>query len=679
MQPGEVVVARLSKGPTIVRYVEEAASRVTVALGRNRQARIPLDRIVLGTGLTFSAEEELEQFRRDCREMASEIDLSEVWEVVTEDAVPLGLESLADLYWGSTPDAAHRVALTLYLEESNDYFERGDKGYGPRSREAVAETQARRRREAEKAEAAASLMRNLSQGQLPQPMGRDAAALLEDLRGYAVQGDDYARGNVARRLLDTEGRATRDLQRRSFELLVAAGVFSPDEPLELHRAGIGTGPMPEDAVSEAGAIGTPDPLSDASRRDLTGIPAITIDDADTEDRDDALSLETLGAGEPLSGFRIGIHIADAGAQIPHGGAIDREADRRMATMYLPEGTIGMLPPGFSRRVGSLDPGESRLAVSLLVDVDPSAELLGWEVTPSAVRARASLTYEEADDALDDETSPWRPMMTRLAQVAQALRRRREEAGAINIDRAEMSVKVRSPARVEVKVLKRSTPSRVLVSELMILCNSLLAEFCRREGLPAVYRSQAAPDLSDVPAASQAAEPLRQHLIMRRLSPAELDTIPAPHAGLGAQAYIQATSPLRRYPDLVMQRQISHFLSSGEPFYSEEEVASVVQRAEVQLRELARLEEQRKRYWFLKYLKQSRLEADEQAERSALFAATVLENEPRRAALVELAEFPFRARAELPGARMPGDRVTLRLQGVDLWRRAAYFIEAAEGR
>jgi hypothetical protein len=120
----------------------------------------------------------------------------------------------------------------------------------------------------------------------------------------------------------------------------------------------------------------------------------------------------------------------------------------------------------------------------------------------------------------------------------------------------------------------------------------------------------------------------------------------------------------------MQRQISGYLRSGSASYSEEVVASVAHRADVQVRELARLEEDRKRYWFLKYLKRS-LVADDEGE--ALYQAVVLDNPPRRPALLELADYPFRFRAELPGVCAPGETVALRLRGVDLWQRVAQFV------
>ena len=689
MQPGEVVVARLARGASLVRFVEQAQSRVTVALGRNREARLPHDRILLWTGTVAASHEELEELRLKCEDLASDIDLSELWEVAGDEAAPVSLDSLAELYWGSAPDAAHRAALTLHLERGSDYFVHGKDGYTTRPRASLEEIQARRRREAESEQAAASLMQSLSKESLPEQMTRPQEDLLQHLRDYAIHGEDSARSSTARGLVQTVSEATKDLQRQCFEMLAASGVFSPDEPLELHRAGIRE-KFPKDAVAESDSIELEGLLADPVRRDLTALAAITIDDVEAEDRDDALSLEVEEADPDSSsgGFRIGIHIADGGSLIPQGGAIDREADRRMASLYLPERTIGMLPPGFSRRVGSLEPGENRVSVSLLVHVTLSGEVSEWEVTPSVARSQAALTYEDADRAIEDESSPWHRMLSHLNRAARALRHRREAAGAVNIEQGEMAIKVEPSGEVQVRVLQRTAPARQMVAELMILTNSLLAEFCRRERLPAVYRTQAASNLSDVtgtevpkgpvppapaPSESGAEGALRRYLITRRLLPAEVDIIPARHHGLGVPAYIQGTSPLRRYPDLVMQRQISYFLTSGKPFYPSDAIESVVQRAEVQLREVARLEEERKRYWFLKYLQQSRLEGTQSENGPELFHAVVLENEPRRKALLELAKFPFRTRAELPRAYMPGDTATLKLQGVDLWRRAGYFV------
>ena len=692
------MVARMKGGVGIGRCLDPKSrgQRVKISVGRNRAAELPGDRVVLATGIAVEGEEEVEEFRRRCEALASEIDLSEVWEIVRDEAAPMSLEDLAELYWGPTHQVAQRVALLLYLDRTSLYFVGNNGGYTARSEEYVRDIQARRNREAENARESASLMEYLSQRRLPPQISPYQTSLLEHLRGYAIHGENYTRSATVRSLLDQVESGTRDHQRLGFELLVDAGIFSPDEPLELERAEI-VEDFSEDALAEAAALDRLRALDEPQRRDLTPIPSITIDDAGAADRDDALSLEVetpdVGPGDRASAagvsdrgtevpgpvalgeseaiYRIGVHIADAGALISPGGALDQEADRRMATLYLPERRVPMLPPEASDRAGSLVPGERRAALSLLVRFTESGELLDWEATPSVVRSQAALSYEEADRAMGAADDPWHPMLAPLDRMARSLRRKREEAGAVTVERPEMTIKVTSAGEVEVRVVPRSAPARQMVAEFMILCNSLLAEFCRRHDLPAAYRSQAAPDLTDL-TAELPEGPLRRFLVMRRFAPADLDIVPAAHGGLGVAAYIQATSPLRRYPDLVMQRQISHFMRSGQPLYTPEIIASVAQRAEVQLKELRRLEEDRKRYWFLKFLKQS-VSPSEGDDETGRFEAVILENQPGRPALLELTDYPFRFRAALPESCDPGETVTMRLRGVDLWYRVPQFV------
>ena len=684
MRPGEVVVARLKGGARVVRLLDDGPSEVRLALGRNREARVPRDRIILATGVAAAGEDDVGKIRDLSEELASTIDLSEVWDLAAGEGASMSLDDLAQLLWGPSIDPAHRIALLLYLERAPLYFAEDGGRYIPQSRDAVSKTLARRASEADRAEQSAALIEMLSRGGLPDPLEPFQAGLLQDLRDYAVFGEDHPRSRAAKRLTQELAQGSGDLQRASFEILVRAGVLSPDEPLELHRAGI-VPEFPQDAIDEAESVDLSAVLDIVGRLDLTELAAITVDDEGTEDRDDALSVEVAGpnAGGSDPAYTVGIHIADAGALVPAGGAMDLEADRRMATVYLPELKIGMLPSRVSSGLGSLAPGEIRAAVSLLARVTESGEVLGWDLSPSVVRSRAALTYEKADLALEDPSDPSHRQLSSLDRITRSLRRRRREAGAMMLERLEISVKLGPSGDPDVQVLARTSPARRLVAELMILCNTLMAEFCRREDLPVSYRSQRPPDLSGLPSDPAALSEyvsgaLGQYTLMRRLPPAEMSVEPAPHRGLGVDAYVQATSPLRRYPDLVTQRQISRFLTSGAPLYSRDEVASVAQRADEQLREIARLEDARERYWLLKYLKLSRLDAPDSNDQSATFEATVLENKPGRPALLELVEYPFRVRAVLPSKCVPGDVVTLRLHGVDLWSRAARFVHA-EGR
>jgi len=676
VQPGEIIVARLRGGPSIGRCLallppssSGGTRRVRVSMGRNREAQLPMDRVILATGVATPGDEAVEEFWKQSEELADDIDLSEVWDVVRDDSSSLSLYELASLYWGPPIIPIQKAALCLYLERTRLYFTNDEAGYSPRSQDSVEDLLARGRRAEENARDSAALMAGLSQGSLPAQVSDYQRTLFNHLRQYVVHGDNYTRSAVAQGLVGQLESGTHDLQRLAFDLLVETGVLSADEPLEIERAGI-VEAFPEGAVAEAAGIDPQQVLKAPNRRDLTGIDAVTIDDEETEDRDDALSLQ--GPDGPDAVYRLGIHIADAGALIPSGGALDQEADRRMATLYMPDRKVSMLPPEISSRTGSLVPGEERAVLSLLIRITGLGEVIDWEVVPSVVRSRAALSYPEADQAIGDTGSPWHQMLAPLAGIAGALRRTREEAGATDIDQPEMVVKIDEYGVVDVAVGLRSAPARSMVAELMILYNSLLGEYCRREELPAAYRSQRPPDLSDDAPPAVPPGPALRYVMMRRLQPATVGVVPGAHAGLGLAVYIQATSPLRRYPDLVLQRQVGHYLSTGGIAYSADEISSVAQRADVQLRELARLEADRRRYWFLKYLKQ-RLTAEEGHGEAARFSAVVLDNRPRRPALLELSDYPFRFRAELPESSIQGETVALQLHGVDLWRRIGQFV------
>lgn len=671
MQIGELIVARVGGRLTIGRCVtppdKTPNPRVRIAVGRGRENKIPADRVVLATGVVASDQAEANTFGQTCGALASAIDLAEVWEVAEDADSPLGLDDIAELHWGPTPTSPQKVALLLHLDRESLYFAGVGDRFLPKPPKQVEEVKARRQREAENARDADTLVDGLSRGILPEPMSRHQAGLVQHLRGYVVHGDSYTRAALARDLLGkVENGGGGDLQQTGFELLTAVGVLSPDEPLELERAGIAV-EFPEDATAEAVAVALDLTaiLSQSHREDLTPVSVLTIDDSSTEDRDDALSLEATGDGV----YRLGIHITDTVALIPSGSAMDREAGLRMATLYTPEHKIPMLPPEVSSGAGSLAPGEHRAALSVIIDVTASGDVVEWKIVPSTIRSRAALTYDETDAAIRDQSGPWSDMLRALQTIAEGLRQTREESGALTVDSPEMHVKLLESGEVEVKVVARSTPARSTVTELMILCNSLLAKYCLEKGLAAVYRSQPAPDLSDLPDLPNG--PLRRFHLFRRLRPAGVSTVPAPHGGLGVEAYIQATSPLRRYPDLIMQRQITYFLSTGEGRYTADEIASVSHRADAQLREMSRIEDDRRRYWFHKYLQQQ-LDTPEIEDRT-FFQAVVLENEERRLALMELSDYPFRFRTRLPWAILPGETVGLRLRGIDLWRRFPQFV------
>ena len=689
MKPNELVAARMSGGITIARVVNVEASRVRVAVRRRKEARLPSERIVLATQVFATGDEQVAAFRKRSEGIASDVDIAELWEVVSDEQTAWTFSDLAELYWGNEADAAQQVALLLCLDRDSLYFEDGKAGYTPRAPSAVEETLARRRRQAQQAAEADDLLACLKRGELPPALTAHQQMLVSSIREFAAHGDDYTRSALVKSLLDKMERKSGNLQRLAFNSLVSCGALAADEPIELLRDDIAEA-FSDNALSAAESVSETELLDDPARTDMTRLRPFTIDDADTQDRDDALSLELLddtdaavdADTDTAAKYRLGVHITDAGALIPQGGALDETANLRMASLYIPDRKIPMLPTAVSHDKGSLEAGKRRAALSLIADIDADGAVLRYDVKPSVIVSDRALSYDEADTAITDATHDCHATLSALHTLTDALKRQRELAGAVNIDRAEMLIKIVSPDDVQVRVVQRDSAARQMVAECMVLCNTLLASFCRDHDVPASYRSQQAPDLSDLgaglPPGVEIGDDgaLRQYLMLRRFAPAQSGNTAAPHGGLGVPAYIQATSPLRRYPDMVMQRQIAHYIRHGEPLYGVDEITSVAGRADVQLRAMGKLEDERRRYWLLKHFK-LQMERAPDNDAAATFKATVLDNQPRRSALLELADYPFRVRARLPDNILPGAIVTLRLHSVDLWEKRGSFIHAPD--
>ena len=666
MQQGDIIVVRLDAGPRLGRFIETKSNRARISIGRNREARLPVSRVIHETGLTAERYETVEELSREVNAVAEEIDLEELWDVVCDDGDALTLTDIAELYWGVEPTPQQSVGLLFHLLGSDLRFVRDGSHYLPRDRETVAQTLERMQRQAQRAADSEALVAAFKSGILPRELTQYQSDMLDQIRGFVLHGDEYNRAGSAKGFLDDAGVRGRDLQRLAFEKLVSLGLMSEDEHLALEREDISPD-FTDDVLAEAETVNVAPLISDSDRIDLTNLTVFSIDDRDTKDRDDALSVEILGDRDA---YRVGIHITDAGALIPRGSALDVEADRRMSSLYLPEQTISMLPHRISSDRGSINPGEPRAAISLIAELNEKAEVTDWKVARSVIRSGYALSYPEADGIISDSGHPLHNELAALYELSKHLRGQREAKGALNFDRDELSVKVDSDGEISVAVIPRDAPSRGLVQEYMVLCNSLLARYCSEAELPAPFRSQALPDVSDIEAQFPPG-PLRSYLMMRRLTPAVVSTKPAPHGGLGVEAYTQATSPLRRYPDLMVQRQISHHLRTGEMLYDTESVTSVAHRADTQIRQMSRIENQRRQYFFLKWLDARRRVAEEGGN-SCILEGVVLENPANRAATVDLMDWPFRARAALPNSTSPEDKVSLHLHGVDLWRRTAQF-------
>ena len=667
MQQGDIVVVNLDSGPRLGRFIETKSNRARISISRNREARLPVSRVIHETGLSAASFEDVEKLSQEANSVSNDIDLEEVWDVVCDDGDALTLTDIAELYWGTEPEISQSVGLLLYLLDSDIRFARDGSHFVPRDRDTVAQTLERMERQAQRATDSKSLIAAVKSGELPAELTPYQSDTLDLVRGFAIHGEEFNRANPAKRFLAEAGVKGRDLQRAAFEKLVSLGIMKEDEHIALEREDIPT-EFPCAVLAEARALEAARLIADPDRVDLTDLTVFSIDDRDTKDRDDALSIQILNGNANSREYRVGIHITDVGALIPMGAALDKEADRRMSSLYLPEQTINMLPRQVATDKGSVNPGETRAAMSVMANMSADGEIRDWKVERSVIRSERALSYDESDMIISEPSQPLHDELSALYALSKQLRGQREARGALNFDRDELSVKVNSEGEISVVVIPRNAPSRSLVQEFMVMCNSLLALYCSEAQLPAPFRSQATPNVSDIEAQFPPG-PLRSYLMIRRLAPAVVATKPGAHGGLGVESYTQATSPLRRYPDLMVQRQISSHLRTGEALYDTEAVTSIAHRADTQIRQMSRIENQRRQYFLLKWLDARRANS---TDGEYILNGIVLENPPNRAATVELTDWPFRTRAALPNSTSPGEEVSLILHGVDLWRRTAQF-------
>jgi exoribonuclease-2 len=325
------------------------------------------------------------------------------------------------------------------------------------------------------------------------------------------------------------------------------------------------------------------PLPAEDRVDLTHLQAFAIDDAGSQDPDDAISLEIRPEGT-----RLWVHVADVAALVQPDSEADVIARARGASLYLPEGTVHMLPPEATERL-ALGLAETSPALSFAIDVSPTGEIAGSDVFASTVRV-TRLTYAEAEANLEE--APLLP----LYQLAQVLQQRREENGALSIDLPEVKVRV-VDGRVAITPLP-PVRSRDMVREAMLCAGEAIARLAQEKEIPIPFTVQDAPAVAETPGPGMAA----QYALRRAFTRSQASTTAGPHGGLGLPVYAQATSPLRRYLDLVVHQQLRAFVH-GQPLLDEAAILERVGAAEAVRGDVRYAERLANEHWTLVYLQQ----------------------------------------------------------------------------
>ena len=522
--------------------------------------------------------------------LAAEIELPLAWEFAPEDE--FGFAELATDYFGGTPDVAHQAAMLLALFEAPHYFRRAGKGrFRKASAEVVQQALAAIEKKKQLQAQIDAWAADLAAGTCPPAIG-------EQLYKILFKPDKNAPEYKA--VVD----ASRATQLAPLALLARAGAITSSYQFHWQRFLFEHFPRGTGFAAHA----VPDVPQELP---LADVQAFSIDDSATTEIDDALSLTGLGSGT----VRLGIHIAAPGLALAPGDDLDRVARTRLSTVYMPGHKITMLPSDVVHRY-TLDEGRANPAVSLYVSIDEATlAITGHETLLERVPVSVNLRHDQLDHIVTDrwlfdptlhvEMTPHplqdlRGQLSFLYRLARHLKAEREvvRGKPENFSRPDYTFRLHGQSgdepdgseTVEIGTRKRGAPLDLIVAEAAIVANSTWGQMLAEHGVPGIYRSQAslAPGIK-----------------------VRMGTRALPHAGIGVKSYAWATSPLRRYVDLVNQWQIIACARHGKtaalaaPFKPKDaELFGIISSFDAAYGAYNGYQAGMERFWTLKYLEQN---------------------------------------------------------------------------
>ncbi|HBF42782.1 MAG TPA: hypothetical protein DDW42_03980 [Desulfobacteraceae bacterium] len=645
--------------------LQDKGNRLHLLTSLNREVNLSAKRAVIiseSAVKTLKPREELLENLRQTEEtrirIKGQINVKELWELIMDENESFEHKYLTQLIFGQDITDDHLSALVRALFENRLYFRMKDGRFLPNSEEKVNQIIRQREKDAlkeKKLKHGSIWLSDVRLGKIPDdpPYKQDIIDLLVELVLYGKDAQDYKYGK------ELISRAGISGTKQTRDVLVKLGVWEEDENLDFIRSGVAIS-FTREQLDESSRLAGKE-IDFQGREDLRDLPTLTIDGPLTRDFDDAVSLEIVD-----DILHLGIHIADVAAIINPHTILDQEAKDRASSIYFPRKQIPMIPTNLSQDTLSLKQGCDRPAISLLTHFDKGGNLLDYRLALSVIRVHHQLTYEQANKVIDGENLPALEIHTdtgklegflkEMFQMAQLLRQKRIDQDALILSLPDIQVLFDSNSSVCLELVPQDTPSRMIIAEFMILYNWLAARFCRDNQIHILFRGQAEPnERFSVEESGYVYYVFKQR---RKLSPLQINTIPGRHSGLGLDMYIQATSPIRRYLDLVAQRQISSFLQGIEPVFDGKKLEEIRLAVTPVLKSIQRFKQNRLRYWTLKFLS---------LHRSEKYMATVLDEIKNKYRIV-LNNFLLVEQIKRQNGVIfnPGEKIFVKIKDVDPW-------------
>ncbi len=692
MQSGDLVGVQTRSGPRLALLADLHGSKASLVVGfEAKPDRLPLRELDLISPLPPGAAPaaslgalpwQLTPAGLDAA-TPSRRDLAAAWLLLEGEAEPLTLTGLVELL---APEAtAAALAASWLLLHQQDFFRWRQGQVQRRSLDDLRQLR-RDRRKLQLRESRRQHWHQLLAAR--QPLAADQLAAVEaEQRAELEALQDLAHGEAAappggelRQSLQAAGCGASSGEIR--RLLSDLGLWDAHRLPSLAGTTWSAGFDPALLAEAAALAARAEDLwpGDAERVDLTGLKTVTIDDADTREIDDALSLEPCSAGDGIgsiaqgsapapgsgspgtdqqagsgeTGWRLWIHVADPGRLVAAGSPLDQEALRRASSLYLAGGSVPMFPPALSEGPLSLRQGHRCAAWSLAVELDGAGAVVSHRLLRSWIRPRYRLTYDDADELIELAPPPDRDLAI-LDGLLTLRRQWRRAQGALQLDQSEGRIRQQN-GQPELEVVEPSA-SRLLVAEAMILAGAVVGEQGARTGLALPYRSQPQCSLpSEQELLALPPGPVRHAALRKGLSRGVTAAQPEPHFSLGLAAYVQITSPIRRYGDLIAQRQLAA-QASGEPPIPAEGISALLEQLDLALRQGIQISREDQRHW-----QQVWFEAHRQQSFDGLFLRWLKPQDGL--ALVRLEALALELPVIVREACDPGDGLVVKVRDVD---------------
>ncbi len=681
---GCIVEYMESNSPQIALVTEEQGGKLRLLLPNRRETRLSINRLLPWSGpliSDISSKEKniqiLEEHRQKRKEIEESITILDVWDMSQGEVEKAPATWFAELF-EQDPSvdtvAAYGHALLQcksHFRFQNSHFEI----YPSAIVEARLEEQRLTRERENLISGGMAFFRVLwevwnkkrtlpleSSDEYPKP--EVASHLQEILRSRIADPESSEVEAMWRSLV----KGLPDVQHLALHLATAWNLVPAHYNFWLDRADY----APGDAWSDAYHQSLEPILESVATAKLTeSMPFISIDGITTKDIDDAFYISK----DADNVYDLHLALACPALLWPFDSALDKAVMRRSTSIYLPEATYHMLPEILGTDMLSLRAGEVRPSLCVHCKVDSQGSILSCTPSIQWVRIAANLTYEDCEEALEHNSGSalaYAEQM-KLGEELSVLRQQaRIATGAVVMDRPDNKIVLEGEGhdiRVHMEEIAPCPRAQLLVSEMMVLASTAMAQWAKEKELPMLYRTQ------DVAIPKEYAgvwtEPHHMARIIRSLIPSSLELTPRPHAGLGVNAYVPITSPLRRYPDLLNEAQVIHVLLHGEPRFDKEQLEKILPLVHMRNDMAGQVQRFRPRYWRLQYMRQ-------EGDKKWWDAVITEENDNFATVSLPREQLIVRGRRHLFGDRAcPGQEVQVRIGKVNPLYNEISLLEVTE--